>query len=331
MPSQGPQRAPQFLLIGIDTTPGPLPTHFGRRFAEAAARAGAHVTFFSSTQSFLLHPSRRGDPTLSTEGRRWIDPRRTPIRRIAYAASIEEIVARRANMQRVLELHHEVACHGVHHENGRAWTTERWRTEFRTFFHFHEQMLGMPRVHGFRAPYLASRPPLQQVERELGFLYDASTVRQGRVWPRRFPGSALWEIAVQSGWIGRCNILFFDDGLFRCHVSADYVLRGLIDEFEARYGGTRAPLILSSHQGFVENAYLPLLERVCGRPDVRCATFTELATYMNEHPELAGYGQRASERQPPTVQASERTTASLLSPLTPSYLNDHDAVRLSHR
>src|SRR5262249_9864625 len=60
-PTAHDERAPQFVLVGLDATPGPdTETTFSRRVGDAAERVNARVTYFINTQNFLLNPARRG-------------------------------------------------------------------------------------------------------------------------------------------------------------------------------------------------------------------------------------------------------------------------------
>ena len=70
-------------------------------------------------------------------------------------------------------------------------------------------------------------------------------------------------------------------GTFAAQMLATY-----LDYFRANYAGNRAPLNIGHHfealQGGVYNEALKDFARqVCGLPEVRCATYSELADYMD--------------------------------------------------
>lgn len=302
-PVEAPGLAPQFVLVGLDVTPGAdTGSTFARRVGDAAEAVGAHVTFFTNTQFFLLPPGTHRRRALSPAERRWEDPDPRVIRRIWYARSVAEAEGRLATTRYLLAHGHEIASHGVHHERGGTWSAEEWRRELVTFNRHHEELLGLPPVEGFRAPYLSPGQGLHPVETALGLRYDASRVVPVRAWPWRLSSRGPWEIAVMSGRFENCTAAVFDDALALCGFREATWQRLLRAEFEARYRGNRAPFVLSAHDGMVETVYLPILRDVCGRPDVRCVTFAELARYMDAHPELAGWGRHPNQSRAPEVR-----------------------------
>ncbi|MEZ4405189.1 MAG: polysaccharide deacetylase family protein [Polyangiales bacterium] len=299
-PSTTPVVAPQFVLMGLDVTPGAdTERTFARRVGDAAEAAGARVTFFTNTQFFLLPPGTHRRRALTAEERRWEDPDPRVIRRIWYARSVREAEGRLATTRYLIEHGHEIASHGVHHERGGAWTAEQWRAEMQTFNRHHTQLLGLPPVEGFRAPYLSPGQGLHPAETSLGVHYDASRVVPLRAWPWRLSHEGPWEIPVMSGRFEGCRSSVFDDALAVCGFTEERLRRALLAEFEARYQGNRAPFVLSAHAGMVEGVYLPILRDVCRRSDVRCVTFADLARYMDAHPDVAGWGRRPSQMESP--------------------------------
>jgi len=114
-------------------------------------------------------------------------------------------------------------------------------------------------------------------------------------------GTGVWEIGVMSLNLRGCITVIFDDGLRICGMRDESLFLGLKDEFLARYNGNRAPFILSSHDGFVESIYIRLLREVCTLPEVKCTTFSEVARFMNAHPQLALWGDRRSQQSAPMI------------------------------
>jgi hypothetical protein len=300
---------PQFVLLGMDTTPHGHRHAFEDLFELLNARrapATPPITFtlFIGTASFQLDPDRR---RITAEERAFVavPPRPSPV--FDYAASLDEIEETAENVRRLAVLGVEIGSHTVRHARGGGWTRERWEMEMTD----HARILalvGLPAPVGFRAPFLDTNDAMYESLDAHGFGYDCSETHSARFWPIRHPGTDVWQFGVPSVEIpGRDRpVLFYDlnlDARLR-RAAADAGVHGddavqawmdetffqiALDELETRYRGSRAPFLVSGHGGF-RVPITRLMRRVCGMPDVRCTTFREAAEYMRAHPEMEGAG-----------------------------------------
>lgn len=290
-------RPPQFLLISYDATPGPDATHDAyTQMAAAVRHAGrglGHITLFLNAKFYMLQhdwtPPRssrwEGHPELYA---RYVDPLVTVRHVIPYARDPDEIEGRIATLRAIEREGHEIASHGTRHLHGREWTASQWRDEFDEYERYMHEVVGTAVAHGFRAPFLEWSDTLHTVESERHFEYDASRPVGTVAWPQRVsPG--VWEIGVPTMFFPQLQrtILVFDDSFRIRHLTEQDIEPVYQAEFERRYHGARAPMVIASHGNYSGPA-LRLAASVCRHADVRCATFHELAEYMNAHPELAG-------------------------------------------
>ncbi len=290
-------RPPQFLLISYDATPGPDAQHDAYVSIAAqvrhAARGNGHITLFLNAKFFMLPHGWTPPPGSRWEGHpetwaRYVDPMPTVRWVIPYGRDPDEIVARVATVQVLAREGHELASHGMRHLHGRAWSSAAWRAEFDEYERYMHDVVGLPPPRGFRSPFLEWSPTLFESEAERRFAYDASRPVGTPGWPLR-AAHGVWEIGVPTLFFPTLQrvILVFDDSFRIRHLTDADVEPVYLAEFERRYRGARAPMVIASHGNYSGPA-LRLATRVCRRPDVRCATFGELADYMSAHPELAG-------------------------------------------
>ncbi len=307
-----PNERVQFVLFGMDTTP-----HWQRRGFEDLYRAVSALhaegagpssyTLFIGTGGFQFDETRRdlSDAERIFQG---VLPRHNPVFR--YAESLEQIRGKAENVRRLHALGVEIGSHTVRHARGGGWTREAWEHELAD----HERILdlvSLPRPLGFRAPFLETNEAMYAVLAAHGYRYDASRAQNGSRWPTRHPASRdrehpLWLFGVPSLRIpGRSRpVLLYDlnlDTLLRqaarragvegeeaiVRFENDLFYEAVSAEFERRYAGARAPLLISGHGGFREPT-IRFMRRACRLPSVRCTTFREAVEYMDAHPELEG-------------------------------------------
>jgi hypothetical protein len=165
----------------------------------------------------------------------------------------------------------------------------------------------LARIVGFRAPYLAAGPGLYQALRQDGFRYDTSGISFPIQWPQKLDGIWRFNLAqLKIDGLGR-RALSMDYNFFvaqsravadarRAEAFRAQMLATYLDYFRTNYAGNRAPLNIGHHFfGYQEGVYNEALKdfarRVCGLPEVKCATYGELADYMDRQtPEtLAAY------------------------------------------
>jgi peptidoglycan/xylan/chitin deacetylase (PgdA/CDA1 family) len=326
------ERPPQFVLMAFDNCTELERWQEWSDFAAEMNRDGdrVHFTFFVSGVNFLANANRG-----VYEG---------PRQRRGYASinfgGAPEDVRRRVDYINALQgSGHEIASHAVGHFDGRTWSAAEWAQEFRAFNDIGARVgpnnglgdgvkLKFPpsNIAGFRAPYLAKSAGLFTALREQGFRYDTSGVGQANAWPQKTDG--LWRFDLASLRINGTgkgtismdyNFLVAQSGGFPSSDPArrarfrDEMVQTYIDYFKANYAGNRAPLHIGHHfSDYQHGAYREALQifarTVCGLPEVRCTTYSQLADFMDaQHPgALAAYSKGEFPRaEQPTLRLAE--------------------------
>ncbi|MFI0897174.1 hypothetical protein [Streptomyces sp. NPDC020983] len=162
-------------------------------------------------------------------------------------------------------------------------------------------------VVGGRPPCLTDPAGLPAAAVAAGFRYLADPTPQPQVWPTRSGG--LWRFPLQEVPVpGRdTETPASDQGFLSVQsgtpvagaqdpqqnaVWQEQMHDGLMAGFERAYRGNRAPLVVASHlESWNGGAYLKAVEDtvrdVCGRPDVRCVSFKQLADWLDaQDPEV---------------------------------------------
>jgi hypothetical protein len=273
-----PSQRTQFLMVAMDSTPlaDKLEENAIYRFFHQVHPTGdATFSMMINTGHLQLEPGWKPRP-----GSKWAESPESwrpyvgtlPKGRgaIDYARNPDEILGRVANIQALEKLGVEFGSHTVRHDSGLKWTTEQWQFEFED----HQRVLNLLRLSkpvGFRAPFLDFNSAAGKLQK----------------WPRRVNG--VWEFTVpQITLMNGKSTLFFDLNLQNNHkVTDDEFVEMTLREFEKRYNGTRVPLMISGHAGYLD-ATARVMKQVCARPHVRCGSMNELARYMDTHPELEG-------------------------------------------
>jgi hypothetical protein len=205
---------------------------------------------------------------------------------------------------------HEIGSHAVGHFDGRTWSSSDWQREF----HMYDELFrnaapnnGLPaadglefpiaKITGFRAPYLATGEGLYAHLRGSRFRYDTSGVSEADLWPRKKDG--LWRFNLASICLagGGRRTLSMDYNFLvsqsfgltdRRNVARyrEQMLQSYLDYFRASYTGNRAPLHIGHHfsdyqGGAYREALKTFARMVCGLPEVRCVTYSELADFMD--------------------------------------------------
>ncbi|EMF57270.1 MULTISPECIES: hypothetical protein [Streptomyces] len=197
------------------------------------------------------------------------------------------------------------------------WSVEEWKSEIAQAKSFvkawktntgTEQAEPLPfdydkELIGARTPCLEGRTNFMRAARELGFRYDTSGVKD-QVWPEKKDG--LWDLSMQLVPVpGRDFETLTMDYNFYVNQSGaragaagrqgqwgDQFRDGLLAGFERAYEGNRAPLIIGNHfeswnGGVYMRAVEETIEAVCGKADVRCVSFRQLADWLDaQDPEV---------------------------------------------
>ena len=326
------ERPPQFVLMAFDNC-----TELERwqEWSDFAAWMNrdhdrVHFTFFISGVNFIADANRA-----VYEGPR----QRRGYSSINFGGTPDEVRLRVGFINTLHADGHEIASHAVGHFNGSGWSAAEWGQEFRAFNEVAGKVgpnngfgdgvkLSLPiaGIVGFRAPYLAKSAGLFAALRDKGFRYDTSGVGRADAWPQKVDGVWRFDLAsLRISGTGRgtlsmdYNFLVAQSGGFPSRDPArraqfrEQMVQTYLDYFRANYTGNRAPLHIGHHfSDYQHGAYREALQTfartVCGLPEVRCATYSQLADFMDRQtPEaMAAYRNgnfpRASE---PKIDVAE--------------------------
>jgi peptidoglycan/xylan/chitin deacetylase (PgdA/CDA1 family) len=295
-----PVKNPQYVLISFD---GAGPQAQWQRSLELGKKTGARFTYFLSCSNVIA----QGDAARyqSPEGR-------SGKSNIGFAKSRDEVRGRLTAIWAAASQGHEIGNHTCGHFDGKGWTKEQWLSEFRAFdaimsnaykdngFGYEPQgwrQFVKKAIKGFRAPYLSTNKAMNEALATRGLRYDASGVEREISSPKGNAQLARFSLPqIQEGPSGR-RIIAMDYNLFVRH-SGGFERASESEAFEARayqafrsafdtqYQGKRRPLQIGMHFTLMNGgAYWRAMERlagdVCGKPDVRCVTYSK---YLDENP-----------------------------------------------
>jgi peptidoglycan/xylan/chitin deacetylase (PgdA/CDA1 family) len=296
-------RPPQFVMLAFDNCTELTRWQDLTDFSAAMDRDGKRVrfTFFVSGVNYI----EDGDRAI------YQGPgQRRGYSRINFGGSADDVKKRVDYINALYAQGHEIASHAVGHFDGARWSTAQWQQEFASYRDLFvnadakaraaSTRLDVPfaKVVGFRAPYLAAGSGLYAALRNDGFRYDTSGSTPPDQWPRKVDG--LWRFGLAELKLDktRRSTLSMDYNFLvaQSHGAADprraeafreQMLATYMDYFRASYAGNRAPLNIWHHfeayQGGVYNEALKDFARlVCGLPEVKCATYSELADFMDQ-------------------------------------------------
>ena len=309
------ERPPQFVMLAFDNCTQLERWQDLADFAAEMNRGGdrLHFTFFVSGINFI------------EDGNRGVyqgPGQRRGYSRINFGGSAEDVARRVAYVNALYARGHEIASHANGHFNGAHWSAAQWEQEFSTYRAIVANAgpftaraagatLDVPpqKIVGFRAPYLATGAGLYEALRHDGFRYDTSGVSFADQWPVKRDG--LWRFNLASLRIagtGRAtlsmdyNFIVAQSGgradPRRAETFKEQMLATYLEYFRARYTGNRAPLHIGHHfeayqGGVYHEALKEFARRVCGLPEVKCASYSELADYMDRQtPDTLAANQR---------------------------------------
>ncbi len=236
------------------------------------------------------------------------------ISKIGFSDTAEDISERVALFNAASVAKNEIASHAVGHFSGSHWTYEDWRQEFRQFnsifFHAAENnpsikvapwLIKPKDIVGFRAPLLGINAALYEALHDTHFIYDASGIARGGNWPEK-DAYGIWRIPLGTINVGtqKIPIIAIDYSIWKYQSNAkEEVMRGsarwnayfrdvtkaYVDYFNHNYNGSRAPVVIANHfskwnDGLYFEAMKAFAEEECGKPYVRCTTFSELVNYL---------------------------------------------------
>jgi peptidoglycan/xylan/chitin deacetylase (PgdA/CDA1 family) len=312
-PARAVERPPQFIVMAFDNC---TELERWKELSEFAAEMNAggkplHFTFFVSGINFIADDKA---------GLYQPPNRRRGASQIGFGGTAEEVARRVAYINDLYRNGHEIASHAVGHFDGRGWSAAEWAQEFSSFRDVLTNVavnngldsavkFAFPpsEVIGFRAPYLATSSGLYTVLKDDGFRYDTSGNSAPGDWPNKI--GDLWRfnlVELRLADSGR-HALSMDFNFFAAQSRGvveparrdgfrEEMLQTYLAYFQSNYAGNRAPLNIGHHFfDYQDGAYREALETfartVCGLPEVRCATYAELADFLDrlDAPTLEAY------------------------------------------
>jgi hypothetical protein len=284
---------PQYVLISFDGA-GPLPQW--ERSMALGVRTGARFTYFLSCVNAL--PRELSGTYRMPDGR-------TGKSNVGFGGSKAEVEARLLSIWRAASSGHEIANHACGHFDGKDWSKADWLAEFDAFDAIMANAFSAigskqepqgwrtfirTQIKGFRAPYLSVNKALYEALAAHRFAYDASGTEREISLPRLGQLAKFALPFIQEGPAQR-RIIAMDYNMFvrhsggfeRAGASAEFEERSyqaFRQAFERQYSGSRKPLQIGMHFTLMNGgAYWRAIERlaqdVCGKPNVRCTTYSK--------------------------------------------------------
>ncbi|NES02460.1 MAG: hypothetical protein F6K22_06180 [Okeania sp. SIO2F4] len=292
---------PQFVMLAFDGSRSLDAWKRSRNFAKEMEKKGVNVrfTYFVSAVYFVSKDKRKLYNAPRGKGQGRSD--------IGWGGKPEDIALRLEQVNLAYQEGHEVGSHAVGHFNGSKWSKQDWGEEFAYFdkflFEAHKinnlsgsLVFDRNAIEGFRAPLLARSPGLYQVLAKDAFRYDTSKVASSNYWPRQENGIWNFPLASLTNSSGK-KVLSMDYNFYYLHSRAkpnprnakryeEDTYKTYMRYFQRNYNGNRAPIHIGHHfsawnNGAYWNAMFRFAESVCGLPEVRCVTYSELADFMD--------------------------------------------------
>jgi hypothetical protein len=305
------QKPPQFVVFSWDGA-GEDSQRLFSHFREVARANNATMTYFLSGVYML--PEEKRDL--------YRPPQHSPGRSDIGFNDVRGIKDTVEQLRGAWLEGNEIGTHFNGHFCGKGggvgeWSVEDWKSEIdqaKSFVKAWKTNTGTGKAEplpfdydreliGARTPCLEGQTNFMRAAREMGFRYDTSGVRD-QVWPEKKDG--LWDLSMQLVPMpGRAFETLTMDYNFYVNQSGaragsaakrqywgDQFRDGLLAGFERAYAGNRAPLIIGNHfeswnGGVYMRAVEETIKTVCGKPDVRCVSFRQLADWLDaQDPEV---------------------------------------------
>lgn len=312
-------RPPQYVLLAFDGSSSISMWKATRDFASRSKLQNAPVnfTYFISGVYYVGKANKA----------KYIEPTHGPgASAIGWGADNADLQTRYDQTNLAFDEKNEIASHANAHFDGSKWSLQNWRDEFRQFhkiifdfFNFNNltptalypngwRFLEKSMV-GFRAPLLGTNQGLWDTLREFNYRYDTSKTSQSNYWPKRDAIGGFWNFPLASLVIAGTgkktlsmdyNFYFADSkALANPGAKQQYkkqMIETYLQYFDQNYNGNRAPVHIGHHFSlWNDGAYWEAMQefalKVCGRPEVKCVTYSELADFMDTRSaaQLAGY------------------------------------------
>lgn len=313
-----PARPPQYVAMAFDGSKTISAWQQTRDFSKNLEANGksAKFTYFLSGVVFLK----------DTQKRLYTGPHHNAGQSdISFGGDVNELSSRIQQMNKAIHEGHEMGSHanGHFHAEEQRWSEDDWQSEFSIFNALINNVFtnnSLPNtlesldlnpeedVVGFRAPYLETTDGLWSTLHDYKYRYDTSEVADANYWPRKLH-AGVWNFPLAMLRIVDTNkrTLSMDYNFYVADSNAepdpangatyrDRMKRTYLKYFESNYNGNRAPLHIGHHfSAWNDGAYWKALQdfasEVCGKPEVKCVTYSELADYMDTLSEstLAAY------------------------------------------
>lgn len=302
-------RPPQYVLLAFDGSSSIAMWKATRDFATRSKLQGApaQFTYFISGVYYVSQANKS----------KYIEPTRgAGVSAIGWGGSSADLLARYDQTNLAHDEHNEIASHANAHFSGDKWTLQNWRSEFKQFhtiifdfFNFNKLQptalypkgwkFAENSMVGFRAPQLGVSAGLWETLREFGYRYDTSKTSRANYWPERDAKNGYWNFPLAQLVIAGTGkkTLSMDYNFYFADSKAQpdpankarykkQMLETYLQYFDGNYNGNRAPIHIGHHFSLWNGgAYWEAMQEfalaVCGRPEVKCVTYTELADFMD--------------------------------------------------
>ncbi|MER7916400.1 MULTISPECIES: hypothetical protein [unclassified Streptomyces] len=193
-----------------------------------------------------------------------------------------------------------------------TWSVDEWKSEIAQAKQFVENWKtnsGMKNAAplpfdydkeliGGRTPCLEGQKNFVQAARQLGFRYDSSGI-DNQLWPKKknglwdlsmqlvpFPGHNFEELTMDYNYMINQSGTQTQGDPDKFGTWGDEVRDSLLQGFDRVYDGNRAPLVIGNHfeswnGGTYMRAVEDVVKKVCGKPEVRCVSFHQLADWLD--------------------------------------------------
>jgi hypothetical protein len=307
--TKGPaSTTPQFVLLSFDGSKSVEMWKDTIRFANEMNAVGVplHFTYFINSAYFLVSENKDiYNPPHEARGNS----------AIGYADSLESINSRVREINLALSMGHEIGSHAAGHWLGGGWSIEDWQQEQSSFldlffnykknnpqYNFSETLNLQPhQIKGFRAPSLSINRNMYEALSRDGYYYDSSEISPVDEWPHK-DNFGIWHIPISSFYFPRMSksVIAVDYSIWvnqtngentikrgtqEWDIERDALISAYVNHLEKNYNSNRAPIVIDNHfstwnDGLYWEALKGFAQRVCGRPNIRCSTFSDLVEYM---------------------------------------------------
>ncbi|OIK26983.1 lipoprotein [Streptomyces malaysiense] len=193
-----------------------------------------------------------------------------------------------------------------------TWSVDEWKSEITQAKQFVENWKtnsGMKNAAplpfdydkeliGGRTPCLEGRKNFVRAAAQMGFRYDSSGI-DNQLWPKKkdglwdlsmqlvpFPGHDFEELTMDYNYMINQSGTKTQGDPDKFDYWGDQVRDSLLQGFDRAYDGNRAPLVIGNHfeswnGGTYMRAVEDVVKKVCGKPEVRCVSFHQLADWLD--------------------------------------------------